>query len=475
MRNAFRVAIVSFCFSLAAFASDYLVKFNDLDSESVPQLARNFSNNFGGQLSLVSSEGKLYRWSPSRDANIAAIERNDKSVAYITPNRVLRLLPNPSIEAQRFALEAALRQNPEAFKIQPRVDKPDFKTAGIHTAGKDPLLENSWGMFKIGADTAWPKAPQGAGIIVAVTDTGVDYNHKDLIHNMWRNPKEIPANGIDDDSNGYVDDIVGWDFAMKDNKPFDITKSIWEIVLKGGNPGHGTHVSGVIGASLNNSEGVAGVAPQVQIMALRFITEEGQGEDANAISAIDYAVKNGANIINASWGGEDDGKGTDKPLREAIARAHDKGVLFVAAAGNGRGGKGFDNDSDSKPMIPSSYDIANVVSVAALDVNDKLGAFSNWGKKSVAIAAPGVKVLSTTPGDKYQDTVIDIGPLKATWDGTSMAAPFVSGALAVIWSQNRNLTADEVKQKLLSQVAAVSSVSDKVATGGRVDLRQIND
>lgn len=451
-------------------AGDYLVKFSGDGS----RLSHGFVEAHGGRINLVSAEGNLYRWQTDGRVNTAAIEKSDDTVAYVVKNGVIRLLPNPSIETQRDALIKALAQR-EAAEIATRVDKPDFKVPGVHTAGKDPLLANAWGIFKTSADWAHDNSKQGEGIIVAVTDSGVDYNHKDLINNMWRNPKEIPGNGIDDDQNGYVDDVVGWDFVMKDNKPFDITGSLWAILLSGANPGHGTHVSGVIGASLNNAEGAAGVAPKVQIMALRFISEKGQGSDADAIAAVDYAVKNGANIINASWGGEDVGDGKDKPLREAIERARDKGVLFVAAAGNGRMGKGFDNDADKKPMIPASYNISNIVTVAAMDVNDKLGAFSNWGKTKVHLGAPGVKVLSTVPGDKYQDTVIDIGPLKATWDGTSMAAPFVSGALAVLWSQHRHLSADEVKQKLLSQVVAADAVSDKVSTGGRLDLRRINE
>ncbi len=472
MKHAIKLATVSLVLaSISAFADSYLVKFADKNPETI----QTFLDGHGGSLSAVSKEGNLFEWSTTTSKNLAAIQRADASVAYVVPNRELKLLSLPSVESQREALLEAVRQHPDSISNDFRADKPDFKEAGVHTAGLDPLLEKAWGIFKIGADFAFDKAPQGEGIVVAVTDTGVDYNHKDLINNMWRNPKEIPGNGIDDDNNGYIDDVVGWDFAVNDNKPYDITKGLFDIILKGGNPGHGTHVSGCIGAKLNNSEGLAGTAPKVKIMALRFITEDGKGKDADAVKMIDYAVQNGANIINASWGGEDDGKGEDKPLREAIERARDKGVIFVAAAGNGRMGKGFDNDSDSKPMIPASYSISNVVSVAAMDSEDKLGAFSNWGKKSVGLAAPGVKVMSTIPGDKYQDTIIDLGPLKATWDGTSMAAPFVSGALAVIWSQNRSLSADEVKQKLLSQVAAVASVSDKVVTGGRVDLRRINE
>ena len=295
---------------------------------------------------------------------------------------------------------------------------------------------------------------------------------------MWRNKGEIPDNSVDDDKNGYVDDIVGWDFTMNDNKPYDVTGSMMDILLKGGNPGHGTHCSGVIGARLNNGVGTAGVAPQVKIMALRFINETGKGDTASAIKAIDYAVKNGANIISASWGGEA-GDEDDSALKEAIQRAEKKGVLFIAAAGNGRmdptTGKsgGFDNDSDKKPMIPASYPYENIIAVAAIDSKGALAEFSNWGHKTVKVGAPGVKILSTVPHNKYQDTIIDLGSIKATWDGTSMAAPFVAGAAAVIWSQSPKQSWQDVKGKLLTNAAPLDSLKDKVATGGRVDLAKI--
>ncbi len=230
---------------------------------------------------------------------------------------------------------------------------------------------------------------------------------------------------------------------------------------------------------MNNGEGVAGVAPQVKIMAMRFITEKGQGTTDAAIKAIDYAVKNGANIINASWGGEKGNDGEDKALQEALARAEQKGVLFVAAAGNGRANPaagtsaGFDNDTDPKPMVPASFTNSNIVSVAAIDSEKKLATFSNWGHKTVALGAPGVKILSTVPGNRYQDTIIDIGTLKATWDGTSMAAPFVAGSLAVIWSQHPGWSAAQVKAELLAHTTAIDSLKGKVASEGHVNLTNI--
>lgn len=465
--------------SVSFAGQEYLVRFKSHDSA----LRNAFVQRHGGSLEVVSQEGVLYKWVSAQEVNTRSF--TDDSIAYVEKNHELSLLQSPSLIENRNAILKAIQEGgmpelPPGLFDPGSKEKPEIKEPGHAGTGKDPLLEKAWGMFKIGADKAWEQTNQGKGIVVAVTDSGVDYNHKDLIHNMWRNTNEIPNNKIDDDKNGYVDDIVGWDFtAANDNRPYDVTTSTLQLLFGGGNPGHGTHVSGVVGAKLNNGEGTAGVAPQVKIMALRFITESGKGDTAGAIKAIDYAVKNGANIINASWGGEK-GDEDDKGLVEAIERARDKGVIFVAAAGNGRvnmaAGKavGFDNDSDKKPMVPASFDIANIVAVAAIDSNEKLAEFSNWGKKSVRIAAPGVKIMSTVPKDKYQDTIIDLGDkLRATWDGTSMASPFVSGALAVIWSQNPEQGWEEVKEALLSNAVGVPALSGKCSTEGRVDLRSI--
>lgn len=451
-----------------ALAGESLVRFHD----DAPAMLSQFVDQNGGTLELVSKPGQLYKWT----SVVGAPLRNSKNIVYIQANRKFGLFPNPSLEANRAALRSRLENsalNGPAYKDNPAIQKP-----GVQTAGTDPLLNQSWGLAKIAAPTGWKQLPQGKGIIVAVTDTGVDYNHADLLTNMWRNPGEIDGDGLDNDGNGFVDDIVGWDFATNDNKPYDLSMSLMDIVISGGNPGHGTHVAGVVGSRLGNAKGTAGVAPQVQIMALRFITEKGQGTDEAAIKSIDYAVQNGAHIINASWGGEK-GEEDDSALQEAIARAEARGVIFVAAAGNGRANPaagtsaGFDNDSDAKPMVPASFDHANIIAVAAMDSGDALAPFSNWGHRTVDVGAPGVKVLSTVPGSRYQDTILDFGSLKVTWDGTSMAAPHVAGTLAAIWSQKPSLTGSEVRDILFANTVRVSALSGKVATEGRIDMANI--
>lgn len=462
--------VVSFS---VANAQEFLVKLSSNSKEVVS----GFTKRNGGTLQQVSEEGLVYKWTTSLTR--MPVRGFDSEVVVIQPNRTITLPENPSITANRAAMLKALSDGSARLSDELRApvypDNPEIKSPVTQSTGTDPMLGQAWGIKNVGIDQAWEKLPQGKGIVVAVTDTGVDYNHEDLINSMWRNKGEIPNNGIDDDKNGYIDDVVGWDFAANDNKPYDAIVSVMDLLTKGGNPGHGTHVSGVIAAQLNNALGTAGVAPQAKIMALRFITEEGKGSTESAIKAVDYAVKNGANVINASWGGEKDSE-DDTLLKEALQRAEKKGVLFIVAAGNGRVAPGaqkavgFDNDTDAKPIVPASYDYPNMVCVSAIDVDLKLAEFSNWGKKTCKIGAPGVKILSTVPGNRYQDTVLDLGFMKATWDGTSMATPYVVGAVAALWSADLNQTASDVRAKLFELATNTPSLQGKIATDGRLDL-----
>lgn len=445
-------------------AKEFLVRFNP-QINSAPEM---FERQNGGVLEKISQPGNLFKWTSDQ------IPKLDASVVYIQPNFEITLFQNPSLIKNREALVKILEATPLATH-RPIKDNPPIEAPPTQKSGPDPLLNNAWGIFAVSADKSWSSFSEGKGIIVAVTDTGVDYNHSDLTTNMWRNPGETPNNEKDDDQNGFIDDIVGWDFATDDNKPFDLTVSPMAILLKGGNPGHGTHVAGVIGARRYNHTGTAGVAPKVKLMALRFINEWGKGDTAHAVQAIDYAVANGARIINASWG-EERKEEEDLALQEAIARAQTAEVIFVAAAGNGRANpqtmkaEGYDNDSDPKPMVPASYSFSNIVAVAALDNKDTLAPFSNWGNKSVKLGAPGVGILSTVPGNKYQDTIIDMSGIKVTWDGTSMAAPFVSGGLATVWSTSPESNYREVIHYLLSIVSPCEGLSGKIFSEGRLDL-----
>lgn len=320
--------------------------------------------------------------------------------------------------------------------------EPNFQ---LHVAARpnDPFFDSQWALANAGnpgadihALTGWNITTNASNIVVAVIDSGVDYNHPDLAANMWRNGGEIPNNGVDDDNNGYVDDVLGYDFINNDADPQD-------------DHGHGTHVAGIIGAVGNNGLGITGVAWSVRIMALKFLDQNGSGTVADAVRAIDYAVRMGARIINASWGGA----GYSTILAQAIGRAESAGVLFVTAAGN----NGTNNDL--VPNYPASYPNKNILSVAATDRNDHLAAFSNFGSSTVHLAAPGVSILSTLPRGQY-----------AFWSGTSMAAPHVSGAAALLWSLHPDWNFRQVKECLLRTADPLPSLTNKVASAGRLNL-----
>jgi subtilisin family serine protease len=297
----------------------------------------------------------------------------------------------------------------------------------------------------IDAPEAWGVTSGDANTVVAVIDTGVDINHPDLRDNIWVNPgesgpdilgKDKATNGIDDDDNGYVDDVNGWDFRNNNNSVFDADEGT-----------HGTHVAGSIAAKGNNSLGVTGTAWEASIMPLKFIGPE-TGYTSDAVEALNYAVANGARISNNSWGGG----GYSQLLRDAINKADTVGHLFVAAAGN----NGADNDATT--FYPASYSSPNIISVAATDRNDALASFSNYGATSVDLAAPGVSILSTMPGNTY-----------GYKSGTSMATPHVSGIAALMKSERPGLDDAELKAQILQFAEKKPSLSGKMVTAGRAN------
>ncbi len=336
---------------------------------------------------------------------------------------------------------------------------PDFPTSIPTTSGPDIDYAKQWGMADIGVREAWQAAVTKGSpdMIVAVIDSGVDYTHEDIMENTWRNPGESgngkENNGVDDDNNGFIDDVVGWDFATNDNKPYDITGGFM------GNPGHGTHCAGNVAARSDNGKGIVGVAPNVKIMAMRFITEKGSGSTDAAVQAIKYAVDNGAKVLSNSWGSEgDDGGAESQALQEAIQYAQDKGVLFVAAAGN----SSYNNDTPGKASVPASYPHDNIISVAAIDRNNALASFSSYGLTTVDIGAPGVDVYSSIPKNKYMNM-----------PGTSMACPHVAGAAALYWSHNPQATMMQVKEAIMKSAVPVSGLKGKVVTGGKLNVKNL--
>jgi subtilisin family serine protease len=294
----------------------------------------------------------------------------------------------------------------------------------LHNVPNDPNFVKQWALNntgqskgKAGADihapAAWDINTGVKSFVVAILDTGIDLTHEDLKANLWQNVAEVVGKSkTDDDKNGYVDDLNGWDFF---NNKASVTDDVY----------HGTYVAGIIGAAGNNNVGIAGVNWNVSMMICKVADSKGVKLSA-AIEAVKYATANGAKVINASWGDPNYSKG----LRDAIAAAGQKGVLFVASAGNG----GMNNDK--VPVYPANYDLDNIISVMATDANDHLAWPSNYGAKTVHLAEPGLNVLSTTPTTATAEMTKDGVTAKyGTLNGTSVAAPHVTGAAALVWSK----------------------------------------
>ena len=315
------------------------------------------------------------------------------------------------------------------------------------TAPNDPFGTMLWGLHNYGqywgtpdadidAPEAWDISTGSPSIVVAVIDSGVDLDHDDLAANIWTNPGEIPDNGIDDDGNGYIDDIYGWDFTDEDNDPSP---------AGGACGGHGSHVAGTIGAVGNNGIGVVGVNWKVKIMALKaFKPSLGScvGSTADEIAAIEYYTKMGAPISNNSYGGS----GFNSAMSDAIRASQS---VFVAAAGNDG------QNNDTSPHYPSSYGLDNIISVAATSNNDNLAYFSNYGLYSVDIGAPGVSIFSTVHLNNY-----------GTKSGTSMATPHVAGVAALLLAQDPNLTIKEIKWRILN---GIDNIHLPTLTEGRLN------
>ncbi|HET7478562.1 MAG TPA: S8 family peptidase [Rubrobacteraceae bacterium] len=298
----------------------------------------------------------------------------------------------------------------------------------------------------IDAPEAWDTSTGSQNTVVAVIDEGVDINHPDLRDNIWTNPGEVAADGKDNDGNGYIDDVHGWDFANNDASVYDPDP------ITGQGDEHGTHVAGTIAAQGNNSTGISGVNWDARIMPLKFLGANG-GNTLDAVEAINYAVNKGVKISNNSWGGG----GYSQALYDAIKNADVAGHLFVTAAGNG-GADGVGDNNDTTANYPSNYNLSNIISVAATNNKDTLASFSNFGATSVDLAAPGVDIVSTYPESGY-----------GYMSGTSMATPHVTGVAALLKSQDPALDDASLRSRILGSVDKKDSLQGKVATGGRLN------
>jgi subtilisin family serine protease len=348
------------------------------------------------------------------------------------------------------------------FDPQDETAASDLKLRGAPgNAPNDPMFAEQWALHNSGADngleradidalSAWETTRGSEEVVVAVLDSGIDYNHPDLKANMWSRPAHIAA--YSDDELGHFDDEFGFDASDNGpaggHGPFD-GRMVTDPMDQNG---HGTHCAGIIGAEGNNGIGIAGVNWKVQIMPLKFMGRTGYGSVSDAVEAINYAIdrkKAGVNlrVISASFGSATD----SKALRDAIAAAGEEGILFVAAAGNDA------SNNDRWPHYPSNYDLPNVIGVAALDRNDRLASFSNYGAKSVHIAAPGKAILSTWPGGRYREA-----------SGTSMATPYVAGIAALIVANQPNISVKTLRDRLIGSADELESLKGKVASSSRV-------
>jgi thermitase len=376
---------------------------------------------------VAAAGGAIEHRLPSIDAAVVAANKPDTGAV----EEKLADVPNVDYVEPNYVVKSSRLPNDPAFHLQWGLRNGQAMGARSKSRAKAKA--------DIRAPGAWDLTT-GGPVTVAIPDTGIDYTHPDLARNVWSNHHEVP-NGIDDDHNGFVDDLHGVDFVHGDSDPMD-------------DSGHGTHVAGIVGARGDNHRGTTGVDWKVRLMPVKFLDANGEGDTAGAAQAINYAVANGARVINASWTVPEQ----SRALSEAIQNASQHGVLVVAAAGNdGR-------PLATSPQFPASYDFPNVISVAASDEHDRLANFSNYGPK-VDLAAPGNSIYSTVPrgvnasGYEY-------------YSGTSMATPFVTGAAALYLARYHGSTNDRVRAALLRTVDRLPSLRGRTRTGGRLDVQR---
>lgn len=393
--------------SAAETSASYLVRFRDAVDE-------------GAALALLEKNDLLFK---KHFAEIRVFVAEAKDPKRFSDRGLERLKKSKEV------LYAEANGKLQALEGHPST--PPLETGPVATPN-DPMFSQQTQMQRTNVQEAWEISKGSDAVIVAVSDTGVDRVHPDLANQIWNNPGEIAGNGIDDDQNGKIDDTWGWDFSDGDADPQDLH-------------GHGTHVAGIIGAEGNNSIGVAGVNWNVRIMAVRFLDAQGSGSTEGGIETILYAAKNGARLINASWGGGD----ASQALKDAIDFAYSKGTLFIAAAGNDS------SNTDQTPNYPSCLESEGVISVASSAADGSLSSFSNYGRTSVDLVAPGSDVLSTFPNGSWK-----------TLSGTSMATPMVAGVGALILSVNSGLSALDLRNAILNAVVARDTYLESISTSG---------
>jgi subtilisin family serine protease len=330
------------------------------------------------------------------------------------------------------------------------------KDASGQVTDQSSSTPDTWGQERAQAPDAWALA-KGEGITVAVIDTGIDLNHSQLRNQLAVNAGEIASNGIDDDKNGFIDDVNGWNFIGGSRGPNVIDNAV--------STHHGTHVSGIVlGEHVATMPSIKGMAPAAKLLPLSFLDDYGDGDLDDAVDAMNYAASRGAKIISASWGGE----GCSKSLQNAVYNMEAKGVLFIAAAGNGDA-HGIGYNLDIRQTYPAAYGAPGQITVGAIDSQNYMTSFSNFSRNLVHLMAPGSRIWSTV----YDPGVSGgVNHGYALMDGTSMATPFVSGAAAVVWSYRPKATVRQVKAAL---IAGVTPGSYPVVSAGQLNVRKALD
>jgi len=460
-----------------------------LFSYATPQLSKAFAQD-------KDDWSKVLRASPKAEAiegEFLALYKTDKGLKSLSkgekPNWIKKLGKNVKIDTSlaEFNIAYIRISNPAAtgqwenlaniLSSDPNIShvEPNYVRYGLGNVPNDPYMQELWHLGNISTFKAWDTLSKSTNedIIVAVVDTGIQLNHEDLKGHIWRNPKEVSNNNKDDDGNGYVDDVVGWNFIDDNPMPYSYlnpervisfdpqtgeqkcshhpTKSQYET--------HGTHVAGIIAGVRNNKLGIAGITNKIKIMPIRVLGGTcTKGDSMTILRGIQYAANNGAKIINMSLGGY----GSTIMEQRVFEKISNKGILIVASAGNDS-----NNNDVGEPHIPSDLPVEGIISVAASDENNKLAQFSNYGKTHVDLAAPGVEILSSIPYDTGENwpksEYIKIS-------GTSMATPVVSGAAALLLSQDNTLTNIQLKHKLLSSVDRFPDFEGKMVSNGRLNI-----
>ena len=418
-------------------------------------------------LSLAEQSQQLLQQTKASGINLK-LAKSHKATKHILPNRLLTLEVPKSQSKQALAMlnsdptvayaepnyQVSIDEYTGQYKAQYTENASEWtSSAQINFAHpNDPSFNKLWGLHNTGqtrgredadidAPEAWTITTGSKNIVVGVIDTGIDYTHEDLIDNMWVNPNEIPGDNIDNDNNGYVDDIYGINAIDDTGDPMD-------------DHSHGTHVAGTIGAASDNNIGITGVNHHTSMIGCKFLAASGSGAIGNAIKCLDYYIDlklSGTDIrlTNNSWGGGS----YSQAMEDALIRAHQAGLLFVSSAGNA----GSNNDNGAH--YPSSYQVDSVLAVASTTHVDGLSSFSNYGKETVDLGAPGSDIYSTMPNNGY-----------ASKSGTSMASPHAAGAAALLLASNPGLTHMEVKSLLMSTGDPLSRLENNTVSGKRINL-----